>query len=389
MADLSFLTDVKVSGKLNAGDLWTKVKEQMTHETQQSFVLNANEIAEEINKLQSSELTDLKKEIGQLIINVDRYLVHYQTAMNKEKYLIQANTLASQEVRSFIEGKGIHTQNVKLGTGDKNKSLADTATKLYIQMINVFQKLKLFDPNASIVVYTQTGNRQEFNFDANSISGSWKSQRDKMYVSCTVTGKDILAEAQRLSRNTEKVYNGIITVRQQIRNDYNNFVDLAHTYIFDMEKMSGSDMQKARGGAIAEAFEIHYQNNINSFWKSIDGMGHPVIAGEKDKAHYGGWVAIYYMLHEASGTTPGYIRPDVQWAQVKKYNAELVKITNLESMLKILINILDANTTKKVNAIIAQFNRPDSYGNFNALVQGFQPEFEAIVNEELLDLRLT
>lgn len=383
MADLSFLTDVKVSGKLNAGDLWTKVKEQMTHETQQSFVLNADEIAEEINKLQSSELTDLKKEIGQLIINVDRYLVHYQTAINKEKYLIQANTLASQEVRSFVEGKGIPTKNVKLGTGDKNKSLADTATKLYIQMINVFQKLKLFDPNASIVVYTEAGNRREFDFDVNIISGSWKSQRDKMYVSCTVTGKDMLTEAQRLSRNTEKIYNGIVAVRQQIRNDYNNFVDLAHTYVFDMKKMNNTDMQKARGGAIAEAFEIHYQNNINSFWRSIDGTGHPIIFG--DKMHYGGWVSIYYMLHEASGTTPGYIRPDVEWAQVKKYNAELVKISNLESMLKILINILGANTTEKVNAIIAEFNKPDSYGNFNALVQGFQPEFEAIVNEELMN----
>ena len=101
--------------------------------------------------------------------------------------------------------------------------------------------------------------------------------------------------------------------------------------------------------------------------------------------HYGGWVSIYYMLHEASGTTPGYIRPDVEWAQVKKYNAELVKISNLESMLKILISILDANTTEKVNAIIAEFNKPDSYGNFNALVQGFQPKFEAIVNEELMN----
>ena len=102
----------------------------MTHKTQQSFVLNASEIAEEIEKLQQNELTDLKKEIGQLIINVSRYLVHYQTAMNKEKYLIQANTLASQEVRSFVKGKDIPTKNVKLGTGDKNKSLADTATKL-------------------------------------------------------------------------------------------------------------------------------------------------------------------------------------------------------------------------------------------------------------------
>ena len=155
----------------------------MTHKTQQSFVLNASEIAEEIEKLQQTDLTDLKKEIGQLIINVDRYLVHYQTAMNKEKYLIQANTLASQEVRSFVKSKGIPTKNVKLGTGDKNKSLADTATKLYIQMINVFQKLKLFDPNASIVVYTEAGNRREFDFDVNVISGSWKSQRDKMYVS--------------------------------------------------------------------------------------------------------------------------------------------------------------------------------------------------------------
>ena len=36
----------------------------MTHKTQQSFVLNASEIAEEIEKLQQSELTDLKKEIG-------------------------------------------------------------------------------------------------------------------------------------------------------------------------------------------------------------------------------------------------------------------------------------------------------------------------------------
>ena len=355
----------------------------MTHKTQQSFVLNASEIAEEIEKLQQNELTDLKKEIGQLIINVSRYLVHYQTAMNKEKYLIQANTLASQEVRSFVKGKDIPTKNVKLGTGDKNKSLADTATKLYIQMINVFQKLKLFDPNASIVVYTEAGNRREFDFDVNVISGSWKSQRDKMYVSCTVTGKDMLAEAQRLSRNTEKIYNGIVAVRQQIRNDYNNFVDLANTYVFDMKKMSNDDTQKARGGAIAEAFEIHYQNNINSFWRSIDGTGHPIIFG--DKMHYGGWVSIYYMLHEESGTTPGYIRPDVEWAQVKKYNAELVKISNLESMLKILMSILDANTTEKVNAIIAEFNKPDSYGNFNALVQGFQPKFEAIVNEELMN----
>ena len=230
----------------------------MTHKTQQSFVLNASEIAKEIEKLQQTDPTDLKKEIGQLIINVDRYLVHYQTAMNKEKYLIQANTLASQEVRSFVKGKNIDTKNVKLGTGDKNKSLADTATKLYIQMINVFQKLKLFDPNASIVVYTEAGNRREFDFDVNVISGSWKSQRDKMYVSCTVTGKDMLAEAQRLSRNTEKIYNGIVAVRQQIRNDYNNFVDLVNTYVFDMKKMSNDDTQKARGGAIAEAFEIHY-----------------------------------------------------------------------------------------------------------------------------------
>ena len=38
---------------------------------------------------------------------------------------------------------------------------------------------------------------------------------------------------------------------------------------------------------------------------------------------------------------------------------------------KILMIILDANTTEKVNAIIAEFNKPDSYGNFNALVQGF------------------
>ena len=355
----------------------------MTHKTQQSFVLNASEIAKEIEKLQQTDPTDLKKEIGQLIINVSRYLVHYQTAMNKEKYLIQANTLASQEVRSFVKGKNIDTKNVKLGTGDKNKSLADTATKLYIQMINVFQKLKLFDPNASIVVYTEAGNRREFDFDVNVISGSWKSQRDKMYVSCTVTGKDMLAEAQRLSRNTEKIYNGIVAVRQQIRNDYNNFVDLVNTYVFDMKKMSNDDTQKARGGAIAEAFEIHYQNNINSFWRSIDGTGHPIVFG--DKMHYGGWVSIYYMLHEASGTTLGYIRPDVEWAQVKKYNAELVKISNLESMLKILMSILDANTTEKVNAIIAEFNKPDSYGNFNALVQGFQPKFEAIVNEELMN----
>ena len=50
-----------------------------------------------------------------------------------------------------------------------------------------------------------------------------------------------------------------------------------------------------------------------------------------------------------------------------------------------IVNLVYANTTEKVNAIIAEFNKPDSYGNFNALVQGFQPKFEAIVNEELMN----
>lgn len=381
MIDISFLAQIKTNGKLSVDELWAEVKQQMTRETQQDFSIDADKIAKKINELQNPEKIKLRNKIGQLIIDVDRYIVHYQTAINQQQYIIQANTLASKDTRSFVEGKNITTKNGRLGVGGNNKSLADVAVKLYTQMINVFQEFALFDPGATIVVYTKTGNRREFDFNADIISGSWKKQENQIFKSCSATGKDMITEAQKLFRDTEDIYNGITAVRQQIKNDYNNFTDLANTYVFEKRKMSTADSRRARGGAIAEAFEIHYQNNIKSFWRSIDGMGHPIIFG--DKNHYGGWVAIYYMLHEASGTIPGYIRPDIEWAQVKKYSAELVKISNLKSMLNLLKDLLDADTDAKVADLIATFNTPESYSNFEGLVEDFSPEFKAIVEEEL------
>ena len=79
------------------------------------------------------------------------------------------------------------------------------------------------------------------------------------------------------------------------------------------------------------------------------------------------------MLFNAGGTTEGYYRPDVNWAQVKKYTAEYIKISNLRSMLNILNDLL--NDEIEPETIVQMFDQPEAYSNFKNMSNNFKKDF--------------
>lgn len=374
---VDILTKKKISGELDIDSMWDEVSDQMTRKTQEAFKLDSDQIAKAINKMRKDQTNEIQNNIQQLIIDVNEYLVYYTKIENYQKSLVKNNIQTAKDFKNALDKKTINPPDDINVDAKKGriwlKPLADKAVQLYVKIIKIFQQLKLFDPNAVIVVYDKNGNREEINIDE-KLTGSWKSQTkiDKIYTSCSIVGADMIEDAQRLFIDTVDIYNGIAKVREKIMMDYNNFNELVKNKVFD-------NMKSGYGGYIAEAFEIHYQNNINSFWENKNGEGHKIKLN--DPEHYGGWSKIYSMLFNAGGTTEGYYRPDVNWAQVKKYTAEYIKISNLRSMLNILNDLL--NDEIEPETIVQMFDQPEAYSNFKNMSNNFKKDFKEEVQRDI------
>lgn len=375
----------------------------ITDTTLQQFKINAEVFATTLENIrqENKEFKDLHFRLKALIKKTQEFLTAYKNSERKLKKSVKKRW-NQIDLESMLDEKStgeIEVYENKLLQNDQ--IMAQKSVDLYIEIVQIFQKLGLFDPNAVIVIYDKNGNREEIPIKDATVTGGWKhhqKQKDnagntiaQLGDRCRITGKGLMDQLM-LQHKNDNIYTRILSVRNLVQADYNNFKRLVEKQVFGIEYQENKESNKlvrikngqefksglSIGGLIAEAFEIHYQQYIAQIW-TVDEKNqsaHTLNSADGIKHYASNSQKLYEMLRNSSGSKPGYLATDQGLSQVKTDTATFMAISNLINMLRICEDIFcNKAGAKSAEEIVAEFEKEDSYAKFNGFAKQFVGEF--------------
>lgn len=316
-----------IKGNNSNNQLDKQLVKTITHETFNTFMAKKEEVAQNLQDL----LKDDTKELDKIITKIDTTCKH----LNKRITIMQQAVNEMVRTYKFDSNSNTETQTAAIirliadqQVLQRGKSLKP-ALQLYFEAIQIFQKLKLYNPEASLTLYGENGMRMPIgkfsilkNIEETVAFKREAKKNGKGYNHIIQIGfqKSLVSpEIQSFQDYLEDSGEENKKLLNQILDQQNEF-NMFRKFLVDTYNGDKGAWKNKYDKYVPEAYEMHYQKNH----ARLKGFSTTNQLSNFDISHFGGYTTIWKQFVAATGKLAGYLDTDVANIQVKKVGSNIL-----------------------------------------------------------------